>query len=145
MDSASSGRLGRAPGSHPGTTLTDAVMMTLWPKPLTHNSRPLNEVARWATPNSSDPMGSRSTPEGTSSTGARPDGRKAQVGLPSQARGLAPPPSSVATESTASFRLNPRFSLWLMGLPAGWLDSELWAMPSSRFKPTSQRGRSTKS
>jgi hypothetical protein len=36
----------------------------------------------WPTPSKSDPEGSRTLPEGTTATGQRPDGKKAQVGLP---------------------------------------------------------------
>lgn len=147
MDANSSGRLGRAPNSHPGTTLTDAVgLVSAWPTPaardhkgdggppLDYNARPLNEVARWATPRASD------GPKG----GPNQSGSKGDLMLPSQAHGLTPDPSSAETAKPASYRLNWRFSQWLMGLPAGWLDSELWAMPSSRFKPTSRPEPSTR-
>lgn len=40
--------------------------------------------------------------------------------------------TSAATESTASFRLNPRFSLWLMGFPDEWASCGERAMQSCR-------------
>lgn len=48
---------------------------------------PLAMAARlWPTPSASDVMGSRTLPPGTSPTGVRPDGKKAQVGLENAAR-----------------------------------------------------------
>ncbi len=47
--------------------------------------------------------------------------------------GVTPPSSPAATESTAAPRLNPLFSLWLMGFPArAWASSAEQATPSSR-------------
>jgi hypothetical protein len=40
------------------------------------------ESGLWPTPSESDTQGSRTLPEGTTATGQRPDGKKAQVGLP---------------------------------------------------------------
>lgn len=135
-------------GSKGDLTLPSASLLVDWPTPaardhkgdggppLTYNARPLNEVARWATPQSSETGRARDMDR------RERDGR--QMSVEDQVHGLTPPPSSAATASTASYRLNWRFSQWLMGLPAGWLDSELWAMPSSRFKPTSPPAPSTK-
>jgi hypothetical protein len=39
-------------------------------------------------------------------------------------------PTSAETESTAAFRLNPRFSLWLMGFPVEWASCGELAMQS---------------
>jgi hypothetical protein len=39
-------------------------------------------LAQWPSPSASDLAGGRVNPEGTSPTGQRPDGKKAQVGLP---------------------------------------------------------------
>ena len=49
--------------------------------------------------------------------------------------GLTPFGTPAATESTAASRLNPRFSLWLMGFPDGWACSGERAMQSSRKQP----------
>jgi hypothetical protein len=44
----------------------------------------------WPTPSKSDLEGGRTNPEGTSATGARPDGKKAQVGLPTAMKQVSP-------------------------------------------------------
>jgi len=46
--------------------------------------------------------------------------------------GPTPSGISAVTASTAASRLNPRFSLWLMGYPDGWASCGERAMPSSR-------------
>ena len=171
-DGASSGRVGRAPNSHPGTTLTDATDLVPWPTPsardhkgdgreagpLDYNSRPLNEVARtvtpWTTPKPSDlatghesrtmdPVRRNLTDQALLATWATPQAmetgrtpeqhmamrsmmeggeRRTATALSVQTHGLEPTPSSAATANGASYRLNPNFSLWLMGLPVGWLE-----------------------
>jgi len=40
--------------------------------------------------------------------------------LPRQVSGLIPASSTAGTESTGAYRLNPSFSLWLMGYPIAW-------------------------
>ena len=47
--------------------------------------------------------------------------------------------TTAATASSAGFRLNPRFSLWLMGYPQEWWHSVVLAMQSF---PRSQRSSS---
>ena len=105
QDAASSGRVGRAPNSHPGTTLTDAAETVPWPTPVT-----ADDCSRGSLTADRDHMGMRS--------------------VDAIARGLTPDPSSAATASGGSFRLNWRFSEWLMGLPRNWLAGSLWALPS---------------
>jgi hypothetical protein len=73
---------------------------------LEHNSRPLNEVALFA------PLGAN---------------------LGQEARGLTSIGSSAETTDCDGYRLNWLFTRWLMGFPVGWLDSEHWAMRSSRL------------
>ena len=46
-----------------------------------------------------------------------------------QVHGLTPAPSSAGTGKPASYRLNWRFSEWLMGLPRDWLAGSLWDRP----------------
>jgi len=43
--------------------------------------------------------------------------------------------SSAATAKPAAYRLNPRFSLWLMGFPDAWASCGEQAMQSSRRSP----------
>ena len=52
------------------------------------------------------------------------------------ATGTIPDGSSAATESTAGFQLNPRFSLWLMGYPTSWHDAGVRALRSLREPAT---------
>lgn len=47
-------------------------------------------LAHWPTPAAADLAGGRSNPEGTSPTGQRPDGKKAQVGLPAVMKEASP-------------------------------------------------------
>jgi hypothetical protein len=48
------------------------------------------------------------------------------------ARGVTPGGSLAKTENSAGYRLNPRFSLWLMGFPVAWLHSKVLETLSSR-------------
>lgn len=59
-------------------------------------------VAMWPTPDPGDVMGGRSLPVGTTPTGKRPDGRKAQVGL---------------SNACGGGKLSPSFVESLMGFP----------------------------
>jgi len=46
--------------------------------------------------------------------------------------GPLPSGSNASTGKPVAYRLNPNFSRWLMGFPAGWANSVPTAMPSSR-------------
>ena len=51
--------------------------------------------------------------------------------------GPATPSSCVQTAKREGLRLNPRFSLWLMGFPAEWVSYGVPETPSSRKSPRS--------
>ena len=66
----------------------------------------------WPTPAAADLSGGRTNPAGTSATGQRPDGTKAQVGLPNVMKGTWPTPNALdrprtdeTLEKSAAFRL----------------------------------------
>lgn len=102
--------------------------------------------ALWPTPDAGMAEGSRALPPGTSPTGRRPDGKKAQVGLTNAVK-LWPTPGAananhdvtltcsgdgrtepnklgwaVAVEPTGSGKLSAAWVTRLMGFPDGWLD-----------------------
>lgn len=93
------------------------------------NARPLNEVVMlvgWQTPNALD--GGQ-----TSRSGERKD----ELPLGGQCRGMittSPPDTNPSAEPcSAVYRLNPCFSLWLMGFPvAEWVSCGVRAMLSCR-------------
>jgi hypothetical protein len=93
----------------------------------------------WATPGSRD----HKDTSGMSATGINPDGstreRDDQLGRQSCRFGMMPSPSGEPTARSDSSPptprragLNPRFGLWLMGYPIGWLSCVPWGTPSSR-------------
>jgi hypothetical protein len=91
-------------------------------KALTHNSRPLNEVAKlsgWATPQANDAE-KRGNPKYIPGQ---------QTCLPIQA-GPTSTTSPAGTEKLG--QLNPEFVCWLMGYPAEWLSCVDWETLSSR-------------
>lgn len=82
----------------------------------------------WPSPNCCSPQSMRGR-------GQDPLVRKSnnhQVNLQDATFGLIPPQSSAEMEKPAAYRLNPRFSLWLMGYPAVWACSGARAMQSCR-------------
>lgn len=120
---------------HSGTTLSDAALLTL---------------SGWVTPNARD---WKDTPGmGT----VRKDGRSKIDQLPRQAHQIVPPSdwssgstsngSTAETASDVRFLLNPRFALWLQGLPDVWASCAARAMPSvPRKRRNSSRPSSTTS
>ena len=120
-------------------TLDVAAQLTAWPTPTAatggpsknpnnkrgiHGGNPMATAASlvpWATPTATDP-----------SRGTKPP-RPQDTGIPltQQVSGLNPESSTAETESTAPSRLNPRFSLWLMGYPIEWAYCAEQVTPSS--------------
>jgi hypothetical protein len=97
----------------------------------------------WATPSSRD---FKDTP-GMATTGTNPDGSERQRldQLPRQAAlvsGTTPESSTAETKSTGAYLLNPRFSLWLQGLPAAWAscgERAIASLPSKRRGSSKRR------
>jgi hypothetical protein len=125
-----------------GLTLGQAVAMHLsgWPTPMAGTpaqngnnaagnndySRRVTGLAGWATPHTP-----RENDSDATALAYYPS--KKQVGIEHQAHGLITGSSSAETGSRAAYRLNPLFSLWLMGFPpAEWASCGARAMQSSR-------------
>jgi hypothetical protein len=90
------------------------------------NKADLQTVAGWCSPTVTD-----------ASRGVLPP-RPQDTGIPlsQQVSGLSPDSSNAETKSAAAFRLNPRFSLWLMGFPTSWHDAGLQCLRSSKEQET---------
>ena len=73
---------------------------------------PLSQQVGWATP--------RVTTNGGNGNPTRATDGKAR--LEDQVLGATSSTSDASTEKPARFRLNPYFSLWLMGFPKRWMD-----------------------
>ena len=111
--------------------LSNASELASWPAPncddpnnatrASGQFQSLTRAASWATPSSRD---WKDTP-GMATTGTDPDGseRMRLDQLPRQANlasGPTPAGTSAPTENTVPYLLNPKFSLWLQGLPVEW-------------------------
>ncbi len=150
------------PGCAGHYKLRDEVMQASWPTPTAqdaasaggagalqrgtrgHSLVTAARLAGWVTPACRD---WRDTP-GMSTTGLNPDGspRTRLDQLPRQAAlGIDALPSSAPTVNRGEYRLNPSFSRWLMGYPAGWDScgaSAMQSSPKSRrrsLKPVTER------
>lgn len=88
-------------------------------------------VSPWATPAARDGKG-------------MPKDGFNEGNLPKQAFGATPTSSPAETAKPAAYRLNPLFSLWLMGFPVAWGCSGARAMQSSRKRPPYSSVRSSK-
>ena len=84
------------------------------------------KFAGWATPTTRDWRDGRAS-QAAMERNARPLNEQATMLAGRTADG-----SSALTESTAGYRLNPLFSLWLMGFPVEWASYAPTATPSSR-------------
>jgi hypothetical protein len=90
-------------------------------------------LSAWATPSAGlhnydeDSASFQARSERLVAQGTRPLG----ANLGQEALGTMPNGCPAWTASIEGFRLNPLFSLWLMGFPEGWLDSRLWETRSS--------------
>ena len=86
--------------------------------------------ATWPTPTT--PSGGRTAPEGTTTTGIKPDGTKTQVTLEHVTRLSGQTTSGSPAPTANRGALNPAFPCWLMGFPTEWDDCAPTATPSSR-------------
>jgi hypothetical protein len=86
------------------------------------------EMATWATPRAEDAESA-----GMRHNRGAADTLSAQAG---QDSGPTSAGTTAATESTGRFLLNPRFSLWLQGLPEEWASCGERVMRSARRKPS---------
>ena len=87
----------------------------------------------------------RGSPQASDWKGATRQGQRRGQLSEMQCPGPIAEPSSAATGSTAGYRLNPLFSLWLMGFPPDvWGSSGVRAMQSCRKSPRRSSGRSSK-
>ena len=76
-------------------------------------------TAGWATPAARDFKSEQATEEYTQKREEHPRG-KALSHQATWTSGQTPTGTTAKTGKTAAFRLNPAFSLWLMGYPLSW-------------------------
>ena len=132
--------------SKPVLNLSGAAKLCGWPTPCSQDGPkggPSQGVDRlpaaaslagWATPTTRDHKDTGDL----SGSMTRLDGKARNDTIPRQAHGLTSSGSPAATGRPG--QLNPAFSLWLMGYPAGWVSSGVLAMQLCR----SLRRRSSK-
>jgi hypothetical protein len=140
--------------SAPRTSVSDSIG---WPTPqardhkganlpgndLSHNTRPLNEVARlaaWPTPLTvPDSPASHGALSGSMRRALEPC--KPRVDAPARLTASGELLTGCSAGTTSGGQLNPAHSRWLMGLPPVWDVCGVTAMPSSRKsrRPSSKR------
>lgn len=111
--------------------------LTGWPTPNTNDTgksetarqggENLSVVSGWTTPQAHD-----SHPRGVGQSYESNGAGNSCLARDAQTSGPTPTGTSAETGSTAVFRLNPRFSLWLMGYPEEWACCGERAMLSCR-------------
>ena len=87
----------------------------------------------WPTP--TVPNGGRRNPEGTSITGKKPDGSKAQIDL----REFAIREMEAGGLEVGQGSLNPEFVEWLQGFPVGWTELKCPALSPRKELKTGSR------
>ena len=122
-----------------------------------------SQVKDWPTPSVGDVTGSRTVPSGTTATGRRPDGTKAQIGLQTAVRASAwPTPTArdwkagdcraadvppngllgrVALVGAPAGALSPAWVCRLMGFPDDWTIIDGPPAAAKRSTPASPRAR----
>lgn len=104
-------------------------LKAMWKKGRQKNLQDVVKMAAWATPNTMDHLALRSWDALLRQATTTRKGRKFPANLREQVdpvsqeiytTGKIPSLSNALTEKTASYQLNPRFSLWLMGYPIEW-------------------------
>lgn len=108
-----------------------------WTRPSGHNRASTLQraawMAGWATPATTDHKGS-----------SKPGQRRGQLSEQAEVTGPTPSSSSAETGKPVAYRLNPHFSLWLMGYPAAWGSCGARAMRLIRESRRSSSGRTAK-
>ena len=128
---------GRSPKRRGGDNLRTAVLLTPWGTPratdakcgttYTENCTGKDlakdaSLTAWSTPRAEERMQQNSADNGCA--------------LSRQVIGTTSESSDAPTANFAGYRLNPRFSLWLMGLPGSWIDAGLHSQRSLRASET---------
>lgn len=88
-------------------------------------------LAVWPTPSVGDVTGSRTVPVGTSSTGRRPDGKKAQIGLQTAVRSVDWPTPRASEDENRQTKASPSQLAGEHGWSLGAAVNHIWPTPSA--------------